>query len=79
MGYRDDSSPHIDRWTNAKLFRELKRLLSMESARFNLPEGYSPAPYHNGDDTAAIAEATRVWRQSWVDPIVEELEKRAVK
>lgn len=80
MARMNDMSPHPGRWTNAKLMREAKRLASYESAGLNLPEGYVVKPWHaGGNDTPAIIEATRIYRESWLNPILDEIERRLVK
>lgn len=79
MARYNDASSHPDRWTNAKLIRQLKAGAAYETAGLNLPEGYVPVPWHMGSDTPAIIEATRIYRQSWVDPIIAEIEKRFCK
>lgn len=74
MARMNDTSPYLERWTNAKLLRELNRIANFE--RFDCldvtdPEKTMP---HTG---AAVREATRIYRGSWLQPIIDELARRA--
>lgn len=79
MARYDDSSPHCDRWTNHKLISELNRTAHLETFS---PSGIcrTPVTIITGDDAQAfILEETRLYRQSWLAPIIEEIERRMVK
>lgn len=78
MARKIDSSPHPSDWTNAKLMREARRLANMEQFGGYLPEGYTARGFPH-DDGDAIREATRLYRESWLDPVLDEIESRFVR
>lgn len=84
--YRDSSSScHC--WTNAKLMREAKRLANLES--FSVGWNDIPAEFKIGwheqvnpnsprvDDF--ILAQTKLYRETWLAPILNEIERRFVK
>lgn len=80
MPRMNDSSPYSDRWTNAKLIRELRRTANMEHMSVHIPSDYKPASFSAGpDDGDMIREATRLYRDSWMNPLIDEIERRFVK
>lgn len=75
MARMNDSSPHVNRWTTAKLFAELNKLANLESFSMFVYDGINA----KGDECAdAIREATRLYRQTWMQPIIDELERRII-
>lgn len=78
MARMDDSSPYVGRWTNAKLMREARRLANLEGFGGYLPIGHVGRGFPH-DDGDAIREATRNYRASWLNPILDEIERRFVK
>lgn len=75
--YRD-ASPHPRDWTNRKLIAELRTMANMENMGAYLPVGYTGRgfPHNDGD---AIREATQLYRDSWINPIIAIIESRLVK
>lgn len=78
MARMDDLSSDYRRWTTAKLIREIRSKANLERFGGYLPEGYNCRgfPYDDGD---AIREATRIYRESWLNPLIDELERRTIK
>lgn len=74
----NDSSPHPQRWSNVKLMREAHAHANLDTFSGSLPDGQYVGgfPRDHGD---AIREATRLYRQSWLNPILAEIERRFVK
>lgn len=80
MARYNDNSPHPQHWTNAKLIRELRSKANLERFSANIPADYKPASFSAGkDDGDMIREATRLYRDSWMNPILDEIERRFVK
>jgi len=83
----NDMSPHPDRWTNAKLIREARAYANLE--QFSVGYNEIPANYPEGwhdqvsPDEPRIDEfvrrQTRIFRESWLNPILDEIERRFVK
>jgi hypothetical protein len=83
MRYNDQSTD-VTRWTTTKLFRRLRETANLTT--FGVDQNEIAATYKVGwhdqvnkdqpriDDF--IREQTRVYRQSWLDPIIDELERR---
>jgi hypothetical protein len=82
--YRD-RSPHPRDWTNAKLMREARDFANMErfdgSLDLGLMKPFGGKEVHPTSNRAgdAIREATRLYRSSWLNPILDEIERRFVK
>lgn len=70
MTRRNDNSPYIENWTNRKLIAEIRRIANFEKFG-RLKDGKDI-----GDD---IRENTRIYRNSWLNPLIEEIERRLVK
>lgn len=68
----NDSSYDCAKWTNAKLMREAREAANLESFA-NMPGEKRPATPDN------IREITRIYRTSWLNPILDEIERRFVK
>lgn len=63
------------RETNAALIKRLRETANLET--FN---GGLPGNDHAGaNDGPAIREATRLYRNTWMNPILDEIERRFVK
>ena len=76
MARYNDASPHPDRWTDAKLMREARKYANLEGFSMWVYDGIEG----KGDAASdAIREATRNYRDSWLNPILDEIEKRFVK
>jgi hypothetical protein len=67
----NDNSIYCENWTNAKLMREARKLANLEN--FGMIDRAGPL---NGD---TIREATRLYRGSWLNPVLDEIERRFVK
>lgn len=82
----NDKSPHPRYWTNAKLMRGARKYANLESFSVGLYNGEEAAfkPGWKGQtgspDVADFCrEQTRLYRDSWLQPILDEIEKRFVK
>lgn len=69
MARMDDNSPHCERWTNAKLMREARRKANLET--------FGPAGNTARGD--AIRKETRLYRECWLNPLLDEIERRWIK
>lgn len=79
MARYNDLSPHVENWTNAKLMREARRLANLEGFGASLPESCPPLGGWMTDHGDAIREATAPYRDSWLTPVLDEIERRFVK
>jgi len=76
MARYNDNSPHPRDWTNAKLIHELNRTANLKDFGIFVYDGIIA----KGDDCAdAIREKTRLYRQTWMQPVIDEIERRFVK
>lgn len=68
----NDNSIDVTRWSKEKLFRELNHRANFENNNYQLPliTGL------NRDDKAAIRQATKLYRETWVQPLIRELARR---
>jgi hypothetical protein len=66
----------MPRVTNAALVANLRRFANFEGGTFVLPDHL---PTDTAVDTAAILEATRMYRERWLMPVIDEIEKRLVR
>lgn len=73
MARMNDRSPYPREWATAKLFRELNKYANLESFSWSINPEYSQPPISAND----IREATRLYRQTWLQPIINELARRA--
>lgn len=71
MARRNDNSPYVSQWSTAKLMRELNRTANLSD--FVWQVGWKEQPPKIAED---IREATRLYRKSWMQPIINELAKR---
>jgi hypothetical protein len=78
MARYDDRSPYVERWTNQGLITALRDKVNFVSAGFNLPSAFVDEN-HTRSDTDMIREATRLYRETWVNPIIDEIERRLVR
>ena len=66
--------------TNRELIAELRRLVRYENAGFAyigpLPSKDQELPKYENQATDFIRNRTRLYRESWIEPIVNELAKR---
>lgn len=71
----NDMSIHPENWTNAKLMREARSKANLETFANSYP--VNPEP----DQQAAeyVREVTRLYRETWLKPILDEIERRFVK
>ncbi len=70
------------RRTNATLIAELRHFATLESADFSRlpPHDWRDAlPTKEDEVTPFIRARTRVWRETWIVPLIAELEARLVK
>ncbi len=75
----NDQASSPQRWTNAKLFKELMNKANLESFSGNLtvtPEQAIKDCDMFADAGDTIREATRLYRQSWMNPLIKELARR---
>jgi hypothetical protein len=87
MARYNDASPHPDKWTNAKLMREARRVTSFNDFGSGHFDGKEPVTFHPGwsNQTGSpdlgdfVREHTRLYRDSWLNPILDEIERRFVK
>lgn len=65
MARMNDDSPYHERWTNKKLFDELMRTANLRD-------------FGGMDSLEAdrIRERTRLYRDTWMNPLIRELAKR---
>lgn len=76
MARMDDSSSDYRRWTNAKLMHEARKTANLENFGVFVYDGINA----KGDEcTKAIRERTRQYRDTWMNPILDEIERRFVK
>lgn len=77
----NDNSPHPERWTNAKLMARAMETANLKTFSGGLPQDFRPDNNGGGfgDDGDAIREATRLYRGSWMNPVLAEIERRFVK
>jgi len=71
----NNASSHYYRWTNKKLIDELRKYANLES--FSVSTIGESATMPATDD--AIREKTRLYRQTWMDPLINEIESRFIK
>lgn len=74
MPRMNDRSPYPREWTTAKLFRELNSYANLESFSWEHNATWGGSRPRDADD---VREVTLVYRQSWLQPIINELARRA--
>lgn len=77
MRYNNMSSDYA-KWSPQKLFARLRETANLESFCDSIFDGDLPAV--RGDESATVMrERTRLYRESWMQPIIDELERRMIK
>lgn len=76
MARYNDRSPHPAKWTNAKLIERLTETANLQSLHYQ-PRLFGETPPEMDGDS--IREVTRLYRDSWMQPIIDEIAKRFVK
>lgn len=83
MARRNDSSPHPDQWTNAKLMAEARKyanLVSFSTGHYDGPEVTFRPGWASQTGSPEVPdfcrEQTRLYRESWLEPILDELQRR---
>ena len=78
MGRRNNASIHSEDWTNEKIFDELRRHVDMETfgSYFRDQPIILGCQAESGD---FIRAETRLYRQSWIHPLIDELQSRLIK
>lgn len=89
MAFCDDSSHDCARWSYAKLMREIRSFSNQERFSPSAGDIAEIARLHHetrnntvttSDATeAAYKEASRIYRETWLNPLLDELERRLVK
>jgi hypothetical protein len=87
MGFHGDASSDHTKWSTRKLIAEIKRLANFET--FSVGWNDIPAEYKVGwheqvnPDAPRIEDfiraQTRIYRDTWLNPLIEELERRFTK
>lgn len=87
MSYRNDASSDHTKWSNRKLICEIKRIANFTN--FSVGWNDIPAEYKVGWHEQVnpnspkiedfIREQTRCYRDSWLNPLIEELERRLTR
>jgi hypothetical protein len=84
--YNDMSSDHT-KWSKAKLLREIRKYANMESFSVGYNEievaynvGWHEQVNKNMPSVEDFCrEQTRIYRESWLNPLIDELERRFCK
>jgi hypothetical protein len=87
MAYRNDSSSDHSHWSNRKLIDEIRRISNLASFGVGFLSGdktYTFRPgwaNQTGSDSIDdfVRDQTRIYRDSWLNPLIDELERRTVK
>jgi hypothetical protein len=82
MARFNNSSPHPDKWTNAKLMAEARKYANLESFSGSCGVEHGQVVELKGfphDNGPALRETTRIYRDSWLNPILDELQRRFLK
>lgn len=86
MARYNDGSPFCEDWTNAKLMAKARELANMESFSVGFYDGEEVTFKHGwtsqtGSPEIAdfVRERTRLYRDTWLRPILDEIERRFVK
>lgn len=81
MARYNDTSSQIDKWTNRKLMSEARRHANLETFSAGTMRSFSqePFPVAGDDPSDFVREETRLYRQSYLNPILDEIERRFVK
>ena len=79
MARMNDSSAYYGEWSKRKLINQIRKYSNMESFGGALPDDFEYKPGFPNDHGPAIREATRIYRDSWLNPLIDELERRLIK
>lgn len=87
MGYRNDASSDCTKWSNRKLIAEIDRLANFKD--FSVGWNTIPASYRVGWHDQVndgqpkvedfVRDQTRIYRDTWLNPLIAELKRRLVK
>lgn len=78
MARFNDNSSDYTRWSNKRLFERLEETANLKTFCDSIFDGNLPAVM--GEESSdVIRERTRLYRESWMQPIIEELKKRILK
>jgi hypothetical protein len=78
MARYNDNSCYYKDWTNKKLISELTKTANLETFSDSIFDGNLPNVC--GEEASiAIRERTKLYRESWMQPIIEEIERRLIK
>ena len=78
MPRMDDNSSDCRRWTNRKLMREARKYANLES--FGSYFRDEAVTFGTQQESADFIRAeTRIYRDSWLTPLLDEIERRFVK
>lgn len=68
----------MSRRTNAALVAALRRVANFESAAFDniYPDARDPLPSGEDQATEFIVRRTRLYRETWLAPLLDEIERR---
>jgi hypothetical protein len=78
MARHNDNSHDLRHWTNRKLIAEARRVANFENfgSYFRADAVAIAAQGEAGD---FIREETRLYRDTWLNPVLDEIERRFVK
>lgn len=78
MARCNDSSPDCQRWTNRKLLAEIRRYANLET--FGSFFRNAPADFSTQSESGDfIRRETQVYRETWLLPLLDEIERRMLK
>lgn len=73
-----DSSCHPQDWTMRKLLREIRGFANFERFGGTIEVDASKNDYLR-DDGPALREGTHLYRDTWLNPLLDELDRRLIK
>jgi hypothetical protein len=79
MARYNDLSSDCTRWTNRKLMHEARRLANFETFGASMIARGTILIATSDDATDFVREETRIYRATWLAPILDEIERRFVK
>jgi len=74
----NDASSDYRRWTNKKLIARLKQTANLETFCDSIFDGNLPNVFGE-EGSNAIRERTKLYRDSWMQPIIAKIERRLIK
>ena len=78
MARYNDNSYRYEDWSPRKLLVRLRETANLETFCDSIFDGDLP-PVKGEEGSKIIRERTRIYRESWINPIIDELEKRLIK